>query len=138
MVKQFYLTNRKDPIMCYPSGQSGHKSNGNEEVLYILQSFRTVFFPSDNLMTWIPGESYLSAEMQLVYTAPVNSAGWFCVISKTLIEGSYPSAEMQLIYSTTPADWALQKMNSATQVQILDKATCISHIANYPWDKFES
>ena len=44
------------------------------------------------------GESYLSAEMPLAYSAdPADSA---------LFGESNPFAEMQSVYSTTPADWA--------------------------------
>ena len=38
MIKYFYLTHRWDPNML---GQSGSKSNNNEEVLHIPQSSKT-------------------------------------------------------------------------------------------------
>ena len=58
--------------------QSGPGSNGNEQVLHILQSSKTAALPSNSLMSY-PG--YLLME-------------------------SYPSAEMQSVYSTAPANWA--------------------------------
>ena len=60
-------------------GQSGHGSNGNEEVLHIPQSCRTEASPSDSLLSY-PGH--------------------------LLEERFYPCAEMQSVYSTIPADWA--------------------------------
>ena len=60
-------------------GQSGPRSNGNEEVLQIPQSSSiTGASPLDCLVSYLGhslGESYPSAEMQLVYpTAPSNWA----------------------------------------------------------------
>ena len=60
-------------------GQSRPGSNGNERVLCIPQSSSiTEASPSDCLMSYLGhllGESYPSAEMQLVYsTAPANWA----------------------------------------------------------------
>ena len=56
-------------------GQSGLGSNGNKGVLCIPQSSSlTEASPSDSLISY-PGKSYLSAEIQLVYsTALVNWA----------------------------------------------------------------
>ena len=59
-------------------GQSGPGSNGNEGVLHILLSSRTVASPSDCLVSY-----------------PVPS-----------LAESDPSAEMQSVYSTAPAEWA--------------------------------
>ena len=71
-----------DPYIGPYLGQSGPGSNGDEEVLHILQSSNiNEASPSDCLMSY-PGHSLVG--------------GW----------GSYPSAEMQLVYSTTPADRA--------------------------------
>ena len=57
-------------------GQSGPGSIGNEGVLRILQSFSiTGTSPLDCLVSWTghSGESYASAEIQLVYsTAPAD------------------------------------------------------------------
>ena len=58
-------------------GQSGPGSDGNKDVLHIPQSSRfTRASPSDRLVSYPQhslGESYPSAEMQLVYsTAPAD------------------------------------------------------------------
>ena len=58
-------------------GQNGLGSDGNEEVLHSLQSSSIIeASPSDCLMSYPGhslGESYLSAEMQSVYSAaPAN------------------------------------------------------------------
>ena len=61
-------------------GESGPRSNGNERVLCIPQSSSiTGAAPSDCLVSYpgylVEGGSYLSAEMQSVYsTAPANWA----------------------------------------------------------------
>ena len=47
------------------------------------------------------GGSYLSAEMQSVYSAA--PAGW---ATGHLLGRVFPSAEMQSVYSAAPADWA--------------------------------
>ena len=39
MIKQFYSTHRYDPYMYYFSELSGPGSNGNEDVLHILQNW---------------------------------------------------------------------------------------------------
>ena len=61
--------------------QCGPGSNSNKEIFHIAQASRTGASPSDCLVSY-PGhlleESYLSAEMQSVYsTAPANWAGGF-------------------------------------------------------------
>ena len=62
-------------------GQSGPWSNDNEGVLCILQISKAGYSPSDGLMSYLGislGGSYLSAEMQAVYsTAPANWAFGF-------------------------------------------------------------
>ena len=63
--------------------QSGPESNGNEGVLHILRSSRiTSVSPSDFLMSYpghsLVGGSYLSAEMQLVYST--SPADWAAVL----------------------------------------------------------
>ena len=70
-----------DLIRCYFLGQSGPGSDGNKGLLYIPQSFIIAgASPSDCLVSCHNpghslGESYLSAEMQLVYSAaPTNWA----------------------------------------------------------------
>ena len=96
--------------------QSGHGGNGNEEVLRIPQSSCiTEASLSDCLMSY-PGhllwESYLSAEMQSVYSTA--SGDW--ATGHSLGE-SYLSAEMQSVYSTVPADCATKnEHNSMTRV----------------------
>ena len=57
--------------------QSGPGSNGNEEVLHIPQISKAGALLSDGLMSYPghSGESYLSADMQLVYsTVPAEWA----------------------------------------------------------------
>ena len=52
-------------------GLSGSGSNGNERVLHIPQNLRTEASPSDGLMSYQEhslGESYLSTDMQSVYS----------------------------------------------------------------------
>ena len=65
-------------------GQSEPGSNGNEEVLRILQIFNPGALPSEFLMSYsghsLEGGSYSSAEMQSVYsTAPVDWAVCVCI-----------------------------------------------------------
>ena len=64
-------------------GQSGPGSNSNERVLHIPQNSKTEASPSNGLMSYpehslllvVVVESYLSSEVQLVYsTVPANSA----------------------------------------------------------------
>ena len=66
------LSGATNPGRCQPG------SNGNEEVLYILQSSRTGASPTDCLVSYL---GYMWRE-------------------------SYLSVEMQSMYSTAPADWA--------------------------------
>ena len=77
MVKEFYLTQRLDPIICYQSGSEWTWSNGNEGVFYILQSSRAGTSWSNRLMPY-PGHLLVgvcpSTEMQSVYIAPANWA----------------------------------------------------------------
>ena len=85
--------------------QSEPWSDGNEVVLHIsLSSNITGTSQSDWLVSHAEhslGESYLSAEMQSVYSAaPTN---WVTGYS---LEESYPSAEIQSVYSPAPANWA--------------------------------
>ena len=57
------------------------------------------------------GESYLSVEMQSVYsTAPAD-----CVnhILDTRLESLFPSAKMQSVYSTVSADWARHSLGES-------------------------
>ena len=65
-------------------GQSGPGSNGNERVLRIPPN------------------------LSITGTSPLD-----CLVSyqDTHGGGSYPSAEAQSVYSTTPADWAKNKVN---------------------------
>ena len=54
-VKQFYLTQRQDPIRCYHYRSKWFAgSNGNERVLRICQISRTRTLPSDGLILY-PG-----------------------------------------------------------------------------------
>ena len=69
-----------------PLQKSGPGSDGNREVLSILQSSSiATTSPSDCLVSY-PGHS--------------------------LGEGSYPSAEKQSVYSIAPVDWAPNIYNS--------------------------
>ena len=61
------------------SGQSGPRSNGNEEVLRIPQSPNITGTSTSDCLVSYPG----------------HSLGW----------GSCPSAEVQSVYSTVPGDW---------------------------------
>ncbi len=68
-------------------GQSEPGSEGNKGVLHILQSSSiTGVAPSDFLVSY-----------------PEHS-----------LRGSYPAAEVQSAYSTTPADWAIHRVNVKT------------------------
>ena len=79
-VKQFYLTHRKDLTGATTPGQSEPRSDANEGVHHIPLSFGIrEASPSDSLVSY-PGhsleESYISTEMQLVYsTAPAAWTG---------------------------------------------------------------
>ena len=68
-------------------GQSGPGSNGNERVLYILQSPSITRTSQSDCLVSYAGHSLM---------------------------GSYPSAEVQSVYSTTPADWAIHRVNVKT------------------------
>ena len=55
--------------------QSGPWSNGNEEVVLILQIFRTRALPSDGLLSYPGhslGKSYLSAVMESAYSTALT------------------------------------------------------------------
>ena len=62
------------------SGQSGPRSNGNEEVLHIFQHSRTGVWPSHGFVSYpghTLGRSWPPAKVQLVFSAtPANLAGW--------------------------------------------------------------
>ena len=84
--------------------QSRRGSDGNEGILLILQSSSITGASPSNCLVSYPGhllgeESYLSAEMQLVYSTALIH--W--TIGQSLGR-AYPSAEMQLVYSTALAD----------------------------------
>ena len=84
-------------------GQNGLGGDGNEEILRIPQnSSITGASPSDCLLSYAGhslGESYLSVEMHLVYSAA--SADW--AKGYTLWE-SCPSVEIQSVYSAAPGE----------------------------------
>ena len=99
------------PIDCTrsgatPSSQSGPGSDGNEGVLRTPQSSCSitgtslsdclVSYPEHSLV-----ESYLSAEMQSVYSAAPDD--W----ATLAVRGSFSSAEIQPVYSRPPAFWAI-------------------------------
>ena len=69
-------------MRSYHSGSEWSGSNGNEEVLRILQSSSIIRVSSSDCLVSYP--EYL------------RSGG-----------GSYLTAEMQSVYSTAPADWAV-------------------------------
>ena len=89
----------------------GPGSNGKKEVLHISQSSRTGASPSDGLVSY-PGHSFR--------------------------EGSYSSAEMQSVYSTTPADWAVQRICSPattilpTTARTYHSLNCFGHVIYVP------
>ena len=95
-------------------GQSEPGSDGNEGVLCIPQgSIVTKATPSDCLVSY-PGylleESYLSAEMQLVYSAAQSDMAEMVFMSypghSFIWGGVTPSVEIQSVCSAAPADWA--------------------------------
>ena len=84
-------------------GQSGPRSDSNEEVLCISQnSIITGASPSECLVSYPEhsfGEFSISAEMQSVYfTVPANWA------TGPLLGETYSSAEMHSVYSTATVD----------------------------------
>ena len=78
-------------------GQSGTRSDGNEDVLCIPQSSSiTGATSSDCLMSYVGHSLEESIENQSVYSeAPAD-----CVT----LRDSYPSTEMQSVYSAAPTD----------------------------------
>ena len=56
-VKQFYLTIVRTLSHATTPGQSGYGRNGNEGVLYILQSFRIIGASSSDYLVSDPGHS---------------------------------------------------------------------------------
>ena len=77
-------------------GQSGHGSNGNEEVLHIPQSSSiTGVSPSDCFVSYLGhslGVSYLSAEMQSVYSiAPADWAVEIHTVSISKVTVIHPT-----------------------------------------------
>ena len=100
----------------------GPESDGNKGVLCISKSSSiTGASPSNGLVSYLGhslGESYSSAETQLVYsTVPADWAKHYwsltinCLVSYPghSLQGLYPSAEVQSVYSTAPSSWAIRQ-----------------------------